>query len=242
MGRKLRTAKGWFSRRNEASSNVVFVANAIVALGVGYAAAQALKLSFNGGLVVAVVAFAALMACMLSARAAWLATVAGSAGAGAVAGYVGSAFFVGKVTSVIGGGAIGAAAFGLTLFFYRHLVRVTTGAGGMEGRYVGTFNQLDDSRRRGTGDATAVIAVSDGADHEVRLTGLVLGGVPVELLGKRREEEDKEPFLELSLGPVEGARLVLLRGWARADDAMLIVDLEGSPFGTYVFTGQRQRE
>jgi len=66
--------------------------------------------------------------------------------------------------------------------------------------------------------------------------------VPVELLGKRREEEHKAPHIELSLGPGAAPRLVLMRGWAQVDDATLIVDLDGTPFGTYVFTGQRRRD
>lgn len=242
MGRNLRTVGRWLSPRHEGSSNFVFMINGGVALGVGIAAARALKLSVNSGLVIAAVAFAGLMVCMLTARAAWLAILAGSSLAGVVAGYMGAAFFEGQATSVIGGGAIGAGAFGLTFLIYRHFVRATTGAGGMEGRYAGTFNQLDESRRRASGDATVVVAASERGEYELRLTGLVLGGVPVELLGKRREEEHKAPYVELSLGPAEGARLVLLRGWAQVDDATLIVDLEGSPFGTYVFTGQRRRD
>lgn len=242
MGRNLRTVARWLSPRHEASSHFVFMINGAVALGVGIAARRALKLSVNSGLVIAAVAFAGLMVCMLTARAAWVAILAGSSLAGVVAGYMGAALFEGQVASVAGGGAIGAGAFGLTFLIYRHFVRSTTGAGGLEGRYAGTFNQLDESRRRASGEATVVIAAAERGEYELRLTGLVLDGVPVELLGKRREEEHKAPYMELSLGPGAGPRLVLMRGWAQVEDATLIVDLDGTPFGTYVFTGQRRRD
>jgi hypothetical protein len=232
----------WLSPRHEASSHFVFMINGAVALGVGIVAGRALKLSVNTSLVIAAVAFAGLMVCMLTARAAWVAIVAGSSLAGVVAGYMGAAFFEGQVASVAGGAAIGAGAFGLTFLIYRHFVRSTTGSGGMEGRYAGTFNQLDESRHRASGEATVVIAAAEQAEYELRLTGLVLDGVPVELLGKRREEEHKAPYMELSLGPGAGPRLVLMRGWAQVEDATLIVDLDGTPFGTYVFTGQRRRD
>jgi len=242
VGRNLRTVARWLSPRHEASSHFVFMINGAVALGVGIAAARALKLSVNSGLVIAAVAFAGLMVCMLTARAAWVAMLAGSSLAGVVAGYMGAAFFEGQAASVAGGGAIGAGAFGLTFLIYRHFVRSTTGSGGMEGRYAGTFNQLDESRRRASGEATIVIAAAESGEYELRLTGLALDGVPVELLGKRREEEHKAPHIELSLGPGAAPRLVLMRGWAQVDDATLIVDLDGTPFGTYVFTGQRRRD
>lgn len=226
--------------RNDASSQVVFAINAGVAIGVGIAAARALKLSTNAGLVIAAVAFAGLMACLMSARTAWFATIAGSTAAGVAAGYMSGELFTSRLTWVIGGGAIGAGAFALTFLFYRRLVTATTGAGEMAGRYAGTFNEMDERRRRGTGNATVVVSAAQAGDHDLRLTGLVVGGLSVEMFGKRRDEEDKAPSADLSLGKVEGPGFVLLRGWAQFDGAMLIVDLEGSPFGTYVFTGQRQ--
>ena len=46
----------------------------------------------------------------------------------------------------------------------------------------------------------------------------------------------------LGQGGAITAPLVLLRGKASVHEGgMLIVDLEGSPFGSYVFTGRRER-
>jgi hypothetical protein len=240
MGRKLRTLLRWES--HGAAAHLVFVINAGVALGVGIAASQGLKIPFNWGLVIAAAAFAGLTVCLLSPRAAWVTMIAGSGLVGLVAGYVGSWFFVGQATTVIGGVVVGAAVGLPTFVVYRHLVRATIGAGEMEGRYAGTFNERDENLRKGTGDATIVVSAHAGGDHDLRLNGLVVGGVPVELFGKRREEEQRAPFAELSAGQTGAAPFVLLRGRAQVDGSLLIVDLEGSPFGSYVFKGRRQRD
>jgi len=79
----------------------------------------------------------------------------------------------------------------------------------------------------------------DAADHDLRITGLIVGGVSVDLFGVRREDETVSA--DLKRAGATPAPFELLRGKAMLDDATLIVDLEGSPFGSYVFTGQRRR-
>jgi hypothetical protein len=69
---------------------------------------------------------------------------------------------------------------------------------------------------------------------------LVVGGVPIDLCGVRREEETV--IADLSKGRATTAPFDLVRGKASVHEGgPLIVDLEGSPFGSYVFTGTRER-
>ena len=226
------------SWRNDATAQIVFVLNAGVSLVAGIAGGARFASAFLG-LAIAVGAFVALTAALFNARFAMIGAVAAAALVGLCAGAFGGSFFQLGAVSRIAGGVIGCAAFAGTFLYYRSFVRSTTGAGDLAGRYVGTFNERDETLKKGSGAATVVVSSTDAADHDLRITGLVVGGVPVDLFGVRREEETVIADLKKT-GPTP-APFELLRGKAMIDGDTLIVDLEGSPFGSYVFTGQRQR-
>jgi hypothetical protein len=238
VGRKLRTVKGWMSWRNDATAHIVFVLNAGVSLVAGIVAGTHFE-SAVLGLGIAVGAFVALTAALFNARFAMIGAVAAAALVGLCAGAFGGSFFQFGVLSRIAGGVIGCAAFAATFLCYRRFVRSTTGAGDLEGRYVGTFNERDETLKKGSGAATVVVSSTVVADHDLRITGLVVGGVPVDLFGVRREDETV--IADLTKAGATPTPFELLRGKAIIDEATLIVDLEGSPFGSFVFTGQRQR-
>jgi hypothetical protein len=228
--------KGWFSARNDASAEWVFTINAVAALLAGLWALK-MKLPPVVALAIGAAAFVALTAALLRRGTAIVATLAGASLVGVVAGLLGAAFLAPGVAP-FGGVVIGAGGFASTFWLYRRLVRATTGAGGMEGRYVGTFNERDRARRQGSGAATVLVTATEAGEHDLRVSGLVVGGVSVELVGARREEETV--IADLTYAGSATASFDLIRGKAILDGAMLIVDLEGVPFGTYVFTGQRE--
>jgi hypothetical protein len=239
VGRRLRTAKGWFSARNDASAQWVFTINGGAALVAGMWALK-VRLPPAAALAIGVGVFAGLAAALLHARTAIVASLAGASLVGVVAGFGGAAFLGEGVTAELGGVAIGGGGFGLAFWAYRRLIHATTGAGGMEGRYAGTFNERDRELKQGSGAATVVVTAVEAGEHDLRLSGLIVGGVSVVLFGARREEETI--IADLTKAEWAAAPLDLFRGKAILDGEMLIVDLEGAPFGTYVFTGHRRRD
>ena len=230
--------RAWMSSVNDALAHFVLLINGAVALVAGFFAAASGRVSVEWGFAIAGVIFVGLTACLLSRTAALVAAFLGSGLSGLVAGAVGSAFVAGQVASWFVGGLSGVSAFALVFHLYRRFVRVTTGGGEMEGRFVGTFNERDHQMRKGSGAATLVVSATDAGDHDLRVTGLVVGGVTVDLHGKRREGE---MAADLSKAGATPGPFELLRGKASIHGDEFIVDLEGAPFGSYVFTGNRQR-
>ena len=115
-------------------------------------------------------------------------------------------------------------------------MRATTGAGELEGTFSGSFNERDEDLRKGGGAATVIVSTTNQDDDDLLLRGLIDGGVAVDFWKKRRAGETIA-----SIGSAPAKRFELVRGKASIHGATLIVDLEGSPFGSYVFTGQRRR-
>jgi hypothetical protein len=238
MGRALRTVKGWLSWRNDAAAQIVVMLNFVVSVIAGVAAGAWLE-SKRAAIAVTAVVVLALTVALSHRRLAMIGAAAAAALVGLCAGAFGAALIGLGAAANVAGGAIGCAAFAGTFLYYRRFVRSTTGAGDLEGRYAGTFNERDEKLKKGSGSATVVVAATDAGDHDLRVTGLVVGGMPIELYGARREEETVIADLARPAGI--SAPFELLRGKAMLDGATLIVDLEGSPFGWYVFTGRRQR-
>lgn len=218
----------------------MFVLNGGVALLAGFAAAVQWKLSMGDGLAIAATTFAGLTVCLLSRAAAMAASLTAASLVGSIAAFVCWVLVSEPVASQFAACLGGASGFGLVFVLYRRLARSTTGAGDLEGLYTGTFNERDEKLRKGSGAATVVVSATEEADHDLLLTGLVVGGLSVDLYGVRREDETVSA--DLGKGRAITAPFVLLRGKASVHEGgMLIVDLEGSPFGSYVFTGKRAR-
>ena len=222
---------------NDASAHLIFLINGGVALVAAATTVVGGKIPVAWGVPIGGAIFAGLTACLLSRKTAIVAAVLGSSLAGLVAGAFGSGLTSGPGSWFVAGLA-GVSAFVLVLLAYRRFVRATTGGGELEGRFAGTFNERDEKMRKGRGAATVIVAPTEQGDHDLRVTGLVVGGVTVDLFGKRRGEET---VADLSPTGATVAPFQLLRGKASIHGRMLIVDLEGSPFGSYVFTGFRHR-
>ena len=236
MGRKLRTVGAWFSWENDASAQIVFLLNGGVSLISGIAGGLSFG-SFWAAVAIAVGAFVALTAALFDTRFAMVGAVTGSLLSGAWSAVLAASFLGLGVVARVAATVIGVAAFVGTLRLYRGFVRSTTGAGDLEGRYTGTFNERDERMKKGSGGASVLVASTTEGDHDLRITGLIVGGVAVELHGVRRE--GRAIIADLRLSSTTPAPFQLLRGKAMVDGAKLIVDLEGLPFGSYVFTGQR---
>lgn len=237
MGRKLRTVGAWFSWENDAGAQIVFLLNAGVSLVAGIAAGLSLG-SFWAAIAIAVGAFVALTAALFDTRFAMVGAVTGSLLNGAWISVLAASFLGLGAVARIAATLIGVAAFAGTFRLYKGFVRATTGAGDLEGRYTGTFNERDEHMNKGSGGASVLVSATTEADHDLRITGLVVGGVAVELSGVRRE--GRAVIAELHPSAATPVPFQLVRGKAMVDGTKLIVDLEGSPFGSYVFTGQRQ--
>jgi hypothetical protein len=239
MGRRLRTVAAWLSRGNEAGAEIVFLLNGAVSVIAGIASGLWLA-SLRAAIAIVVAAFVLLTAALFDRRFSMVGAVAGSLLCGLWIGLFASSFLGLGVLAGIGGTLIGCGAFVGTFQLYKGFVRSTTGAGDLEGRYAGTFNERDERMKKGSGGASVLVsAVTEGGDHDLRITGLVVGGVAVELHGVRRE--GTAIAAELRQAAATPAPFELLRGKAMVDGAKLIVDLEGVPFGSYVFIGQRER-
>jgi hypothetical protein len=238
VGRRLRTARAWFASQHDARAHLIFLINAGVAVVAGAAAALEWRLTTGWGVAIAAGAFSVLTASLLSRRAALLAGVAASSLVGVVAFFVAWVVVAGPALSQLAACLGGASGFALTFLAYRRFVRATTGAGDLEGTFSGSFNERDEDLRKGGGAATVIVSTTSQDDDDLLLRGLIVGGVAVDFLGKRRAGET---IADLSIGSAPAKRFELVRGKASIHGATLIVDLEGSPFGSYVFTGQRRR-
>ncbi|HEY7371048.1 MAG TPA: hypothetical protein VIF57_02645, partial [Polyangia bacterium] len=239
LGRRLRTVRAWFASQHDARAQLIFLINAAVAVIAGAAAALEWQLSAGWGVAIAIGAFAGLTASLLSRRAALLASLAASSLVGVVAFFVAWVVVAGPALSQLAACLAGASGFALTLLAYRRFVHATTGAGDLEGSFSGSFNERDEDLRKGGGRATVRVSTTDQDDDDLALRGLVVGGVAVDLFGKRRAGET---IADLRIGTAPAHRFELVRGKVSIHGDLLIVDLEGSPFGSYVFTGQRRRD
>jgi hypothetical protein len=236
MGRRLRVVRAWMSPLNDARAHLVFLLNGGVSLIVG---AGPWNLPMAWRLTIGAAVFVVLTACLLSRRTAIVAGLLGSSFAAVIGGAMAWTFSSGREAARLFAGLSGSSAFVLAFLIYRRFVRATTGGGDLEGRFTGAFNERDEQRRKGSGVATVVVSPTDEGDHDLRVTGLVVGGVAVDFFGARREGET---IADLRTGAAPAARFELLRGKISIHGSSLIVDLEGSPFGSYVFTGHRARD
>jgi len=224
--------------QNDARAHLIFLLNGGVALVAAFFAAASGKVSVAWGLAIAGAIFGGLTACLLSRKTAIVAALLGASLAGLIAGGLGFAFFASAAAWIVGG-LTGAAAFVLVFLLYWRFVRATTGGGDLEGLFGGTFNERDETMRQGSGAATVAVSAAREGDQDLRVTGLVVGGVTIDFFGRRREGET---VADLTKAGATVAPCELLRGTASIHGDDLIVDLEGSPFGSYVFTGRRTRD